>query len=185
MNGLLIGRFQPFHLGHLDALKFALSKVEKLWIGIGSSNKPNQKQNPFSADERKQMILSSIDESISDRIQIFYIPDIENHENELIVTQDTKSNYDQHMEFGLSILTHLSIYYERAPIEIKHKMIGSIFPEKLIFDGKKYRTAKLNSFISLITSKTGAYVDVKTTKAATTDSSSNLAPPLGLEPRTY
>jgi len=80
MNGLLIGRFQPFHLGHLDALKFALSKVEKLWIGIGSSDKPNQKQNPFSADERKQMILSSIDESISDRIQIFYIPDLENHE---------------------------------------------------------------------------------------------------------
>jgi len=80
MNGLLIGRFQPFHLGHLDALEFALSKVEKLWIGIGSSDKPNQKQNPFSADERKQMILSSIDESISDRIQIFYIPDLENHE---------------------------------------------------------------------------------------------------------
>lgn len=80
MNGLLIGRFQPFHLGHLDALKFALTKVEKLWIGIGSSNKPNQKQNPFSADERKQMILSSIDESISNRIQIFYIPDLENHE---------------------------------------------------------------------------------------------------------
>ncbi|MFQ5573275.1 MAG: nicotinamide-nucleotide adenylyltransferase [Nitrosopumilaceae archaeon] len=80
MNGLLIGRFQPFHLGHLDAIKFALSKVEKLWIGIGSSNKPNQKQNPFSADERKQMILSSIDKSILDRIQIFYIPDLENHE---------------------------------------------------------------------------------------------------------
>jgi nicotinamide-nucleotide adenylyltransferase len=80
MNGLLIGRFQPFHLGHLDALTFALSKVEKLWIGIGSSNKPNQKQNPFSADERKEMILSSIDKSILDRIQIFYIPDLANHE---------------------------------------------------------------------------------------------------------
>ena len=26
MNGLLIGRFQPFHLGHLDALRFALVK---------------------------------------------------------------------------------------------------------------------------------------------------------------
>ena len=80
MNGLLIGRFQPFHLGHLDAIKFALTKVEKLWIGIGSSNKPNQKQNPFSADERKQMILSSINKSISDRIQIFFIPDLENHQ---------------------------------------------------------------------------------------------------------
>ena len=79
MNGLLIGRFQPFHLGHLDALRFALSKVDKLWIGLGSSNKPLQKNNPFSAEEREEMILSSIDESMKSRIQIYFIPDLENH----------------------------------------------------------------------------------------------------------
>jgi len=60
MNGLFIGRFQPFHLGHLDAIRFGLSKVENLWIGIGSSNKSNEKRNPFTADERKDMILSSL-----------------------------------------------------------------------------------------------------------------------------
>ncbi len=80
MNGLLIGRFQPFHLGHLEAFRFALSKVDKIWIGIGSSNKPSEKNNPFTADERKEMILSSIDTSISNRIQVFSIPDLENHE---------------------------------------------------------------------------------------------------------
>ena len=80
MNGLLIGRFQPFHLGHLEALRFALSKVDKLWIGIGSSNKSSEKNNPFTADERKEMILSSLDNSISNRIKIFFIPDLENHE---------------------------------------------------------------------------------------------------------
>src|SRR3989304_1956582 len=79
MNGLLIGRFQPFHLGHIEALRFALSQVDNLWIGIGSSNKPTEKNNPFTADERKEMILSSIDNSISSRIQIYYIPDFENH----------------------------------------------------------------------------------------------------------
>ena len=79
MNGLIIGRFQPFHLGHLNALRFALSKVDKLWIGLGSSNKPLQKNNPFSAEERKEMILSSIDESMKQRIQIYFIPDLENH----------------------------------------------------------------------------------------------------------
>ena len=79
MNGLLIGRFQPFHLGHLDALRFALSNVDKLWIGLGSSNKPLQKNNPFSAEERKEMILSSIDEYMKQRIQIYFIPDLENH----------------------------------------------------------------------------------------------------------
>lgn len=79
MDGLLIGRFQPFHLGHLDALHFALSKVDKLWIGLGSSNKPLQKNNPFSAEERKEMILASIDDSMKQRIQIYFIPDLDNH----------------------------------------------------------------------------------------------------------
>ena len=79
MNGLLIGRFQPFHLGHLEALHFALSKVDKLWVGLGSSNKPPEKNNPFSAEERKQMILDSIDDSIKNKIEIYFIPDVENH----------------------------------------------------------------------------------------------------------
>ena len=79
MNGLLIGRFQPFHLGHLEALKFASSKVDNLWLGLGSSNKSIEKSNPFSAEERKKMILSSIDDSIKNKITIYFIPDVDNH----------------------------------------------------------------------------------------------------------
>ena len=79
MNGLLIGRFQPFHLGHLEALQFALSKVDKLWLGLGSSNKPIERNNPFSAEERKKMILSSISDSLKNKITIYFIPDLDNH----------------------------------------------------------------------------------------------------------
>ena len=79
MNGLLVGRFQPFHLGHLEALQFALSKVDKLWIGLGSSNQPVQKNNPFSAEQRKIMILSSIPDSMKEKISIYFIPDLDNH----------------------------------------------------------------------------------------------------------
>ena len=79
MDGLLIGRFQPFHLGHLEALQFALSKVDKLWIGLGSSNKPVEKNNPFTAEQRKEMILASIDDSMREKISIYFIPDVDNH----------------------------------------------------------------------------------------------------------
>ena len=79
MNGLLIGRFQPFHLGHLEALQFALSKVDKLWVGLGSSNKPIEKNNPFTAEQRKEMILSSINDSMKEKISIYFIPDVDNH----------------------------------------------------------------------------------------------------------
>ncbi len=79
MNGLLIGRFQPFHLGHLEALQFALSNVDKLWVGLGSSNRPVEKNNPFTAEQRKEMILSSIDNSMNEKITIYLIPDVDNH----------------------------------------------------------------------------------------------------------
>jgi nicotinamide-nucleotide adenylyltransferase len=80
MHGLLIGRFQPFHLGHLSAVRFALQNADTLSIGIGSSNRFNEKRNPFTADERKEMILSSLDRETKDRIKIYYIPDVDDHE---------------------------------------------------------------------------------------------------------
>ena len=94
MNGLLIGRFQPFHLGHLDAVLFALSRVENLWIGVGSSNKHNEKRNPFTADERREMIVSSIEPSIIDRINIFNIPDVDNHEKWTFEIDQIVPKYD-------------------------------------------------------------------------------------------
>jgi nicotinamide-nucleotide adenylyltransferase len=79
MNGFLIGRFQPFHFGHLEAVNFALSNVEQLYIGIGSSNKSHQPRNPFTAEERNQMIMSSLDENILKKVSIYDIPDVDDH----------------------------------------------------------------------------------------------------------
>lgn len=42
-----------------------------------------------------------------------------------------------------------NLYY-LADTARKHRIIGSIFPEKLIFDGKAYRTARVNEAIRLI-----------------------------------
>ncbi len=53
--GLVIGRFQPFHLGHKFLIEEALKYCDKIIIGIGSSNKKN-KDNPWSAHERREMI---------------------------------------------------------------------------------------------------------------------------------
>jgi nicotinamide-nucleotide adenylyltransferase len=94
MNGLLIGRFQPFHLGHLEAVNFALSKVDLLFIGIGSSNKSNQERNPFTADERKQMIFSSLDRKFLPRVSVYYIPDLDDHSKWTQSIDEIVPNYD-------------------------------------------------------------------------------------------
>ncbi len=54
-KGLLIGRFQPFHKGHLYLLHHVKKKVKKLVIGIGSANVYDE-DNLFTYEERKEMI---------------------------------------------------------------------------------------------------------------------------------
>lgn len=55
---LFIGRFQPFHRGHLDAIEqiFAHTAVKTLLVGIGSAEESWTMKNPFTAGERFQMI---------------------------------------------------------------------------------------------------------------------------------
>ena len=69
-------------------------------------------------------------------------------------------------------------------IPIKQKIVGSIFPEKLIFDGKNYRTVRMNSFIELISSKSKGLGGYKRKQVTKLSYLSNMAPPPGLEPGT-
>ncbi len=59
--GLLVGRFQPFHKGHLHTVQFALKKVGTLWIAVGSAEKSFEQRNPFTAGERLAMIKAALD----------------------------------------------------------------------------------------------------------------------------
>ena len=63
-TALFIGRFQPFHNGHLLVVQGMTKLCGKIWIGIGSSQLHHEKQNPFTAQERKEMMqraLQSVD----------------------------------------------------------------------------------------------------------------------------
>ena len=79
-KGLFIGRFQPFHLGHLSAIKQALSQIDFLTIGIGSAQYEHQENNPFTSEERANMIKRSLMDSriFPNQYRIIEIPDIHN-----------------------------------------------------------------------------------------------------------
>lgn len=58
---VFIGRFQPFHVGHQEVLNKALSMAERVIVLVGSSHQPRTIKNPFTFEDRKQMILNSYD----------------------------------------------------------------------------------------------------------------------------
>jgi len=74
-RGLFIGRFQPFHLGHLKDVKDAVKEVDELIIGVGSSQETNTEENPFSVEERIEMIEFVLAAEDIGNFTIFPIPD--------------------------------------------------------------------------------------------------------------
>jgi nicotinamide-nucleotide adenylyltransferase len=81
IRALYVGRFQPFHLGHLLVIKHILSQADNIIIGIGSSEDNYQLDNPFTAGERFEMIERSLlKEGISkDKYYIIPMRNINNY----------------------------------------------------------------------------------------------------------
>ena len=141
MDGLLIGRFQPFHKGHLEAVKIGLSKVDNLWIGIGSSNKSNEKRNPFTADERKEMILSSLDPKTLERVKIFFVPDTGDHEKWTYHVDSIVPQYDvvfSNDEFTLTLYKKRGKNVFEVPL-LKRDTISGTNIREMIVTGKNWQ----------------------------------------------
>lgn len=60
--GLFIGRFQPFHLGHLSALRQGLEICEKVKIVVGSANCNFDLNNPLTIEERMEIVEKVLEE---------------------------------------------------------------------------------------------------------------------------
>ncbi len=59
-RGFYIGRFQPFHNGHLSMVEQIASEVDELVLGIGSAGDSHSTKNPFTAGERIMMITKCL-----------------------------------------------------------------------------------------------------------------------------
>lgn len=110
---------------------------------------------------------------------------LESRKNELLGKHISVGRMDReftkYMSYGLSLLGNLSKYYASASTEVKSKMVGSIFPENLTYEDKKYRTTRINEVFALICKTDKAF---RKQKPGSYAGLSRVAPPAGLEPAT-
>ncbi len=74
MKALFIGRFQPFHNGHLKVIRDILRENESITIVIGGPENPDEK-NPFSFEEREELIREVLGSKGID-YEVHKIPDV-------------------------------------------------------------------------------------------------------------
>jgi bifunctional NMN adenylyltransferase/nudix hydrolase len=93
-----IGRFQPFHIGHRATIERALHESNRVIVLVGSADSPRSPKNPFTFDERKNLIQR---EFHSDRLHIEPINDI-TYRDEAWIAEVGKRVQAYIMDYGLT-----------------------------------------------------------------------------------
>jgi nicotinamide-nucleotide adenylyltransferase len=81
VRGLYVGRFQPFHRGHLEVVRTILEATPEIDVvlAIGSAEQAFTWENPFTAGERYEMIDRALRDAKLARTVIVPVQDISRH----------------------------------------------------------------------------------------------------------
>lgn len=74
IRGILIGRMQPVHNGHMQIIKKILDEVDEIIIGIGSAQLSHELKDPFTAGERVVMMSQALADMGIDASRYYIIP---------------------------------------------------------------------------------------------------------------
>lgn len=72
---IVIGRFQPFHNAHKQLIDIALKKADRVIIILGSHNRAINTKNPWTTDERREMISRALSKEDVSRIEFLSLRD--------------------------------------------------------------------------------------------------------------
>ena len=74
VRGILIGRMQPVHNGHVQVISKILEEVDEIIIGIGSAQLSHEIKDPFTAGERIVMMTQALADIEVDPSRYYIIP---------------------------------------------------------------------------------------------------------------
>lgn len=136
-RGLFVGRFQPFHLGHLSAIKDVLKEVDELVIVIGSAQYSHNLNNPFTAGERLIMIRKALEEAGIDysRVWVVPVPDAHLHMMWVSAVEGYTPSFD--VVYSNEPLTR------RLFIEAKYRVKSIRFHERKLYSSTEIRERML------------------------------------------
>lgn len=91
-------------------------------------------------------------------------------------------NIKDKLTYSINLIGNLGTFFQSAPCEVKVKLLGSIFPEKIEFDGKNYRTKSYNKMLDIIYQETKQLQGRIKKKSPKNEGDFGQVPEVGIEP---
>ncbi|MFC4426597.1 bifunctional nicotinamide-nucleotide adenylyltransferase/Nudix hydroxylase [Deinococcus navajonensis] len=117
--GVYIGRFEPPHQAHLLVMLEALQSVQKLIVVIGSARAARNTKNPFTAEERQEVITAMLLEAGVARSRLLFVHVRDYFYNESLWLSEVQAGVQAHTRGSsdVALIGHLkdeSSYYLRS-----------------------------------------------------------------------
>ncbi|GMA13982.1 NUDIX domain-containing protein [Deinococcus metallilatus] len=117
--GVYIGRFEPPHQAHLLVMLEALEQVQKLIVVIGSARAARNTKNPFTAEERQEVITAMLLEAGAARSRFCFVQVRDSFYNEGLWLSEVQRGVAEHTRGStdIALIGHLkdeSSYYLRS-----------------------------------------------------------------------
>jgi nicotinamide-nucleotide adenylyltransferase len=157
-RGVVIGRFQPFHNGHLFLIRQILRECNEVLIVVGSAQQNYTFANPFTAGERILMIRKSLIEGGVDVSKIIIIPliDIEDNAMWFPMLVSMLPPFDIIYSGNQLVVSLASSYLEvRSPKFVRKKHYNGSYIRHRILSGQKWSNLVSKSVFDIICSIDG------------------------------
>ena len=136
--------------------------------------------------KKYKLLDKLLNEVISDDLFKEYTKNIDKEliekRDELLNLNDYQKDLSEYINYGLNLMQNLETLFEKGNVNIKNKLLSSIFDEKIEFDGQKYRTPKFKEGFGFIYQKISELQGFKKEKRDKLSNVSYLVPRVGIEP---
>ena len=88
------------------------------------------------------------------RITERYERQIQDLQSRIELLQTNTKELKEKVDYSVNIIANLGLFMKDAPVKVKCKLLSSMFPKKIQFDGEKYRTTDYNQVLDLIFKET-------------------------------
>jgi len=153
-RGLFVGRFQPFHKGHLKPLKDILEKLDELVIVVGSAQYSHKIDNPFTAGERVTMIRLALEEEGIQPLKYWIIPVSDVHVHMIWVSHVVGYTPKFTVVYSNEPLTRrlfVEAGYKVEPVPFhKREVYSATEIRKRMLNGQKWEKLVPNSVVQFI-----------------------------------
>lgn len=160
-----------------DAIKENQKQADNLELELNNINSRIDRVNDlyFDGEISKAEKTRNIERYEADKTRL------ENQIKALRLNEEMKIK--DKLDYSFNIIGNLGEFFRSAPTDVKIMLLGSIFPEKIQFDGKNYRTDHYNKMLDIIFQGTNTLRGNKKLESSSNEEDSNSVPPLGIEPK--